>query len=650
MQKTLLIYISAILIWFPQAVFASTYIASNNPYLNMSIEDLMQVPVSVASKKAQALSDTAAAVFVLTSEDIRKSGATSLPEVLRLVPGVEVARIDGHSWAVSARGFMSGFSGGLLVMVDGRSVFTPMFAGVYWDVQNVMLEDVDKIEVVRGSGGAVWGANAVNGVINIITKSSSDTQGGLLVAGVGDNKVEKGFSAFRYGFKIGENASARVFAKGFSRNDENVRATAPTTDWQDQRVGFRADWELNDSSFMLDSVVYQGHESTVSTLIVPVAPYSELVTYQSELSGGHLLASWQREGLSVQTYFDRTTRKRQTFTEYRDTSDFEVKYHTQFMTSHDLQLGLGYRKTSDQIINTPTVSFAPSSRTDPLYSAFIQDEVSLTASLVLTLGLKVEHNNYSGYERAPSIRMLWKATDRQRLWASVSRAYQPPSRADYSMSHLFVSKPTFKLGIVPNQNLKSTKITSYELGYRFQPKESLSLELAAYQNEYHDLTSNETSFDPVSSFLSIQSGNFLSAKSKGVEMNVSWQVMDAWRLKANYSWAKTKAKTTGGNDTESVFVTENNVPNHRWALISEARLSSNVTLDTQYYVVAESLARKIDAYERLDTRLAWQQSKKIELSLAVQNVLGKKHAEFPDFSGGRAIYGRSYYAKATWEF
>ncbi len=621
---------------------------NNNPYLKMSIEDLMQVPLSVASKKPQALSDTAAAVFVLTSDDIRRSGATSLPEVLRLVPGIDVERINGHEWAVSSRGFTSSFSNSLLVMIDGRSVFTPLFAGVYWDVQNIMLEDVDRIEVVRGSGGAVWGANAVNGVINIMTKSAADTQGGLIVTSVGDNKRENGAMAIRYGFKIGEHGSARFFAKGFSRQDDNPKANGPIGNWKDKRLGFRTDWETNTSTFMLDASAYHGEEST---LMYAAAPYSATHTYQSAMSGSHLLGLWQRDGLSVQAYFDRTMRTRRTFAEHRDTMDLDLKYHAAIFHGHDLQWGVGYRTTSDTIVNTLALSLDPASRTDPLYSAFIQDELDLTNNLKLTLGLKVENNNYTGFESAPNIRLMWHINAKQQLWASVARAYRPPSRADTDLSQLFVNSPHFHLGLVANPHLETTDVSSYELGYRFQPQTNIALEITAYRNDYKRLTTNEElPFDTTTNFLAIKEANYLDAMSKGMELNVSWQIFEPWRLKTNYTWTRISARSTGGNDLTSARNTETGTPNHMWSIQSALTLTNQLTFDTQFYAIAESLAHKRQAYTRLDARLGWKPTDAIEFILAMQNVQNKRHHEYPDASGNFSEFGRSYYGQMHWAF
>jgi len=632
---------------------ASTPLVKNdNPYLGMSIEELMQVQVSVASKKAQSIEDTAAAVYVITAEDIHRSVATTIPELLRGVPGFEASRIDSHTWATSARGLASGFSADLLVMIDGRSVFTPLFGGVYWDVQNIMLKDVDRIEIVRGSGGAIWGANAVAGVINIITKSSFDTEGGLVVAGGVSDKKEKGFVATRYGFSLGEHGAGRIYAKGFKRDDANARANAAVPDWKEQRVGFRGDWDLaGDSTFMLDTAAYKGSESSVSSIMSASAPYKTLTTYQTDTSGAHMLGLWKKSGLSVQAYFDRTERSRLVFGEKRDTTDIEVKYHQTSIDNHDIQYGMGYRLTSDDMTNTYTINFNPASKTDPLYSAFIQDEITITPDVLVTLGLKVEHNNYSGAENAPNIRALWKMTENQRLWASVSRSFIPPTRADHDMSQVFVSSAFFNLNQVPSPNVKTTDVRSYELGYRYIAGHDFTLEFASYFNDYTNyVTNEELPYDPVTSSVGIESANYLDGFIKGFELNTVWQTLDELRLTMSYAWSKAMSSSTGGNDTGSQGIFETRKMNHAWVFGSKWDVTDHVIWDTSYYVNTESIATGIPGYTRLDTRLGWQPTEDLALSLAVQNLQDKKHAEFPTFSNELNEFGRSYYADVTFGF
>jgi len=637
---------------FPyRAAYAAIFGEAENPYLSMSIEDLMRIPLSVAAKKEKALSDTAAAVFVLGHEDIKRSGATSIPELLRLVPGFDVARIDGHTWSVGLRTPSTSFSDQLLVMIDGRSVFTPLFAGVYWDALNIMLEDIDKIEIVRGSGGAIWGANAVSGVINIITKSAQKTQGGLITAGIGDQASEKGFGSLRYGFKLGDSGAARIYAKGFNRNDANIRANAPVSDWQDQRTGFRADWDMGQYQLSLDGEAYKGHESSVSTIMSATAPFSQRNTYQSQISGGHLLGLWQHHGLSVQAYVDRTSRSRLTFSEQRNTYDLDVKYHFDDITNHDIQLGADYRLSNDLIGNTFTISFNPASRHDSTYSAFIQDEITLSPTWQLTLGSKFEHNDYSGFEYAPSISLLWKASETQRLWASASRAYTPPSRADRSMRQTFVSSPFFNMGLIPS-NLDTVDTTAFELGHRIQFNNQLSLDSTAYYSDSRKALAITTlPFDPINSFLGVQNINGLNTQTYGVEISALWQPSETWRLKGNYAWRNFQAQSRGtlAALSEILAYEKTGIP-QIWSLSSSVDLPENITFDTHHYVVGSSRFRNIPAYNRTDIRLAWMPIKALETSLAIQNVFNVKHKEGRDASGSQATFGPSLYGQMNWAF
>jgi len=648
----LIAYCIAAIAWPYCAAYAAVFGESDNPYLSMSIEDLMRVPLSIAAKKEKALSDTAAAVFVLNHEDIKRSGATSIPELLRLVPGFDVERVDGHTWAVAARFPSSSFSPQLLVMIDGRSVFTPLFAGVYWDALNVMFEDIDKIEIVRGSGGAVWGANAVNAVINIITKSAHDTQGGLITAGMGNQITEQEFGDLRYGFKLGDSGAARIYAKGFNRNDANIRANAPVSDWQEQRTGFRADWDMGQHQFTLDGEAYKGHESSVSTVMSPTAPLSQRTTYQSQLSGGHLLGLWQYDGLSVQAYFDRTSRSRLIFSEQRNTYDLDVKYHFDDITNHDIQLGAGYRLSNDLIRSTFTIFFNPASRHDSTYSAFIQDEITLSPTWALTLGSKFEHNPYSGFEYAPSISLLWKASDTQRFWASASRAYVPPSRADKSMGQAFVNSTSFKLGLVPNSSLETTDTTTFELGHRIQINHQLSLDSTAYYSDSRKaISTSRLPFDTANSFLGLKTINGINTQTYGVEFSALWQVFESWRIKGHYSWRNTQAQSRGtlAPLSEVVPYEKAGVPKV-WSLSSSVDLPQNITFDIHHFVVDSSKLSQTPAYNRTDIRLGWQPSKVIETSIAMQNVFNLKHKEGRSSSGSQATFGPSLYGQINWTF
>lgn len=398
----------------------------------MSLADLGNVEVTTVSKEPGEVWRTPAAIYVLTSEDIRRSGATSIPEVLRLVPGVEVARIDSDHWSVGIRGFGSTLSRSLLVLIDGRSVYTPLFAGVYWQVQNVPLEDIDRIEVIRGPGGTIWGANAVDGVINIITKSTKDTHGSLLSLGGGN--VDEGTAGFRYGGGNGKGVNYRVYGMGFDRGPEFHSDGSNFDDWRMGQAGFRTDWD----SSPRDTVTLQGDiynvnagESVAFGTFTP--PYTITTDAEAKLSGGNLLGRWKRtlssgSDVQVQAYYDRTNHFEPDYGETRNTFDVDFLHHLTLPGQQDFLWGLGARLSPGNFIQiVPTIDFLPHHQTDQIYSGFAQDEIPLFNRRVsLTVGSKLEHNNYTGFEVQPSARLLWMPSPKQTFWASVTRAYAPP--------------------------------------------------------------------------------------------------------------------------------------------------------------------------------------------------------------------------------
>jgi len=620
---------------------------------DMALSDLMQVNVSIATRKPTAVRDTPAAVFVLTGEDIRHSGATTIPEALRLVPGLDVARVDGHSWAVSARGFTNIFSENLLVMIDGRSVFTPLFNGVNWDVQDVMLEDVDHIEVIRGPGGSVWGANAVNGVINIITKHAEDTQGGLL-AGGGGTQDERGFGALRYGGALGDNGYFRVYGKGFSRDNAKDFFARKIDNYEQLRGGFRADMDMANGEWTLQGDIYRGHEGKQRSLILPAAPFSQTVNDLINVAGGNILSRWTSGGLSVQAYYDKVRRDQATFVENRDTFDFDLKYHHDPFGIHDVQWGLGYRLTRSDLPGGLTISFNPDKRSDSLFSAFVQDEITLIPeALSLTLGSRFEKNDLSGYEFAPSARLLWHVTDTQQLWGAVSRAYVPPSQAEASMRHNFVRVPGFNLALVPNTALNTIDLIAYEMGYRNQFSPDFSVDSTVFINDYKDLTTTTTgSFNPATGLLPISQGNDMSARTYGAEVTARWQVFDPWRLTASWSWLLLHAYSS--TDPGSAIGLESTPRNHL-SLSSYLELPYHMNFDTMLYTTSSrpnisNPARAISAWTRVDLRLGWKPVDTMEMSVAVQNVFDEKHEELSTASKLRLPFGRSIYGKLTATF
>jgi iron complex outermembrane receptor protein len=408
--------------------------------LEMSLEELLDVQVTSVSKRPQSLSDAAAAVFVITNEDLRRSGVRNIPDALRMVPGINVARIGSNKWAVTARGFNGRFANKLLVLVDGRTVYSPTFSGVYWEALDLMLEDVERIEVIRGPGATLWGANAVNGVINIITRHAADSQRGLVSAGVGSE--ERGFAAARYGARLAEGTYGRLYAKAFERDAFAFPGGRGAGDgWQALRGGFRVDSQFSGQ----DGLTLEGdiHSADIDQQIVLpqlAAPFVRQVADTASVAQGNIMVRWDHtasadSGWTLQAYYDHFARDEVFLDERRDTFDLELTYRVVSDRLHSVVWGSGYRLTRDEFDPTPIVDVVPDSRTDQLFSAFVQDQIELVDDrLWLTLGSKFEHNDYTGFELQPSARLGWTLDARNKLWASISRAVRTPSRGDHKHS------------------------------------------------------------------------------------------------------------------------------------------------------------------------------------------------------------------------
>ena len=425
----------------------SSSAGSEDPFFDLDLKEVLNLEITSVSRKPQTVSQAAAAVFVITADDIRRSGATTIADVLRMAPGIQVAQISSDAWAVSARGMDGRFTNKLLVLMDGRSVYTPTFSGVYWDVQDTVLADIERIEVVRGPGASLWGANAVNGVINIITKGAAATQGWMATAGAGDE--EKGFATLRYGGRLGEIGNWRAYAKGLERDGSTIATSgAPgDDDWHQYRAGFRSDFSVGArDAFTVQGDYYDGHSGESSVLNTLQPPFNRLLGTTQKLSGWNLLARWQREmsasdSFTLQAYVDHTRRDWPArLKDERDTYDLDFQYRTRRLEGHDLVMGAGYRLSRDNLppsfsgVPADTIPFAffsPTSASRELISAFIQDDITVAADkLVLTLGSKFEHNDDTGLEIQPNARVLWRPIETATVWGSVARAVRTPSRAD----------------------------------------------------------------------------------------------------------------------------------------------------------------------------------------------------------------------------
>ncbi|MGB2888369.1 MAG: TonB-dependent receptor [Candidatus Acidiferrales bacterium] len=632
---------------------------------HVSLEELGKIEVTTASKEPVKVTRTPAAVYVITQEDIRRSGATSIPEVLRLAPGVEVARIDSNTWSLGMRGFGSALSRSVLVLIDGRSVYTPLFAGVYWQVQDTLLEDVERIEVIRGPGGTIWGANAVNGVINIITKSAQDTRGMLVSTGGGS--IDQGFVGFRYGAGNGKSFNYRLYGKAFTRGPEFHPNHRQFDDWRMGQTGLRADWDLHDrDTLTLQGDVYNGDAGQSVGITTYSPPFMTNVEQNAELAGGNLLGRWKRvlgagSDIQLQTYYDRTNRKQANFAESRDTFDIDFIHHFSLPRRQDFLWGLGTRLSSGNATEVvPTVAFTPNHFTEKLYTAFVQDEIPIVGNqLSLTVGSKFLHNNYSGFEVQPTARLLWTPSPRQTVWGAVTRAVRTPSRVeeDLQLTGLLISNPLTFVRITGDRKFSSENLIGYEAGYRSLVKSKFYLDIAAFYNNYDHLLSiepgapfSETSPPPPHVVVPFLFRNGLLGSTSGFEIAPDWTPTGWWRLRGSYSYLHMDlTKKTGSLDPSTVSSTQGSSPHHQVVIQSSLDFPKRLEFDQTFRYVSALPAQLVRAYTTADVHFSWRATRSLDLSLVGQNLFQPHHAEFGGDPGPLVGIERSAYAKITWQ-
>jgi iron complex outermembrane receptor protein len=610
----------------------------------MSLEELGSVEVTTASKAPEQVWRTAAAISVITREDIRRSGATTLAELLRMAPGVEVARIDNTHWAVGVRGFGDQFSKSVLVLIDGRSVYTPLFAGVLWAVQDTLLEDVERIEVIRGPGGTIWGANAVNGVINIITRRARDTHGPLATAAAGS--VDHGLAGFRYGGGNGRGFDYRVYGKGFLRGTQFHQDEADFDEWRMGQGGFQTSWAgAAGGSFTLQGDAYFGRVGQSVSLASFTPPSQATVHDPLDVSGGNLLAQWARQSsgggrLQVLAYYDRTRLEGPQLVETRNTFDVDFIHHLRAYGRHSLTWGLGARVSPGAF--TPTVAtldFTPHRHTNSVYTAFVQDEINaVTDRLRLTVGSKVEHNDYTGFEVQPGARLLWTIGPHQSAWAAVSRAVRTPSRIerDFRLNALLAPSPLTYLQIDGSSEFDSERQVAYEAGYRVLAGPRVYVDVAAFHNVYDGLAAfgaASLTIDvvpvPPHATLHFPFANGVRGTTTGFEVAPEWKPTDWWQVKLAYSHLRFDLENEPGNtDTGSADTFEGSSPRHLFTAESRMDLGHGLELDLAYRHVSDLPARSVDGYGTLNARLGWGLARGLELSLIGQNLLQPRHAEF----------------------
>ena len=632
-------------------------VASDTDLSDLELDSLLHVQVTSISKTPENLFGAAAAGYVITQEELHRSGITTIADALRTVPGMQVGSIDAHRWGISARGFNAELDSKLLVLIDGRSVYSPINAGVYWDVQDYALEDLDRIEVIRGPGASLWGANAVNGIINIISKSAKDTQG-LLVKGGGGSE-ERGFGTVRYGGKLADDVYYRVYTKYFNRDDSVLPDGRDAGDaWWMARTGFRVDWDMSDQDALtLQGDLYKGREHQTRAYLTSTLLTVQTNNFSDCVAGGNILGRWSHTfsedaDLKVQLYYDRTERENVLPLEIRDTFDFDFQNRLQLGERNTVLWGAGCRVTTDKIHNAYDLMFSPGHRTDTVASGFLQDEIAVVPErLRLVLGSKFEHNDYTGFEFQPTARLAWTPTERQTLWTAVSHAVRTPSRAEDDLTLITPTPyPGINATILGSRAGVSERLMAYELGYRALPLECVSVDLAAYCNVYDRLRN----LDPTAPFPPVfTSGNDLKGDTYGFEASIQWQVLPTWRLRGTYNYLHMNLQRQGGQDpVDVVGLIEGSSPEHQFSLRSSIDLTHKVQFDSTLRYVDELPYLSIPGYVTLDLRLAWQITRDLELSVVGLNLLDDRHPEFATtvFNDLRTEVPRSAYAQITWRF
>jgi iron complex outermembrane receptor protein len=625
----------------------------------LGIEAVMNMEVTSVSKKPERLMDAAAAIQVITSEDIRRSAATTLPDLLRLVPGVQVARVNSSTWAVGVRGFTSTLSRSLLVLIDGRSVYSPLFAGVYWDVLDVPLNDIERIEVIRGPGATLWGANAVNGVVNIITRSAQATQG--TYASLRGGNEDRAVATGRFGGKTSGGMAWRAYGKFSDRDAEFHQGTNDYDGWNMGLAGFRADADPRDQ----DHVMFQGnfYSGRVGQRVVNstyTAPYFDVVEEDGDLSGGHVLGQWKHKAredsdVTLQAYIDRTHRAQPNFREDRNTLDLDFRHRFDLGSRNELLWGAGYRLTMDDTESVPTIEFNPARRSDDVLSAFVQDEIRIVPSRwTLTLGSKFEHNDYNGFSSQPNVRLLFVPAPRHVLWSAVSRALRVPSRleSDLSLTAIFnPATPTF-IRVTGTNDFQPERLTAYELGYRVQPTDRLFVDLALFHNDYTRLLSlepgtqfTETTPPPTHDVIPYFLLNRLGGDVRGAEMSAEWRPTASMRLTGSYSFLDMNIRPADNSlDTTSAPSTEGSSPRHLANVRSWFSLPWRLGLDATLRYVGSLESGDVDAYTEMDLVVSRDLPLGFEVSLAGQNLLSGHHREFGAAGTAieveRSLYGR----------
>ena len=649
----------------------------DNQFMSLSIEELMNVKVTTASRSPQKLTQVSAAVFVITQDDIRRSGATSIPDALRMAPGVQVERIGTDKWAVSIRGFNGLYDNKLQVLMDGRSVYSPLFSGVLWEQIDTLMEDIERIEVIRGPAAVSWGSNAVNGVINIITKKAADTQGTLLTAGGGS--FEQGFVGARYGGKINEETPFRVYAKGFSReHTQSLSGGSANDQWHSARGGFRVDHNRGIDQFTLQGDIFSNFNgSTLDKTGLSLSPTSTSAI-RGHNEGGNIRFRWDRtfsesSSFMLQAYYDRNVSVLQPIGKvHAESFDVDMQYRFPLSDRHNITWGGNYRLYHNKLFDTNLVTFSPRERTNHLIGTFIRDDITLIPDrLLLSIGSRFEHNDFTGMEIQPNARLMWTPNTENSVWMAVSRAVRTPSRGEIdgmiNLTPQFQSFPGLSALPFPiaaslqgGNHFNSEKLIAYELGYRHQFSPQASIDITGFINDYSQM--RDTSFGALSLstglprqfFFPIIANNQGSALTYGVETSVDWRPRDNWRLQGSYSFLNidfSSISPLGKNDPSTGAANKAN-PQQQLSVRSNYDFSDRLQLNLWLRYTSAISLYHIPSYVTMDAKLAYRPTKNTELFVVGQNLFSQNHREYvSDFLPVVPVFiPRGIYAGVQWRF
>ena len=609
----------------------------------VSIEDLLNIDVTAASRKAQRAGDVAAAVFVITRDDIRHSGMTTIPDLLRLAPGVDVAQVNSNKSAVSVRGFNGLFANKLLVLVDGRTVYTRLFSGVLWDALDLMVDDIDRIEVIRGPGAALWGANAVNGVINIITKTAAETPGGFVRVDAGRPGQQ---ATVRFGGALGT-IHYRLFAQGAAKGETRMNGDPAEDASTRATTGFRADWTARPGTFMLEGALSTGRAHALWSNLDPATAASEpIVPDASHTAGGYLLGRWtgQRAGgaaMQVQSFVDVSSRQEPIGQYDRRAFDIDAQYHTALGAHHDLVTGAGYRFSEETLAGGAGVSLSKADNAEARVTAFAQDEISLAGNRVLvTVGTQVQHSAAVGTGVQPTARVMWKVRPQQRIWAATSRALRTPSLTDRGIRLTFPPVATGGLPLVVslagNPDAETEHFVDVEVGYRVELGTRASLDVTGFAGRYDHLRTQEPSIAVVQSapapriVVASQFGSELAASTRGFEVSGQWTPLRHWRLDGSYTAFRVTPDLGSASRDPNAASEDGSAPRAQWQLRSTVYPHARAWLNVALFHVGRLDALGIAPYTRVDVNAEWRVSDRVALMISGHNLLDAAHAEFGD--------------------